>query len=93
MFDSQPEGLGQNKLVFTEGVVKEERAAAADQAVANKKQGNGHCCSFSRTRPAESVRTTSMMTMPMVPGRKKSESRRSGLYRTICSILISYNFV
>ena len=38
--------------------------------------------SFSRTKPAASVRLTSMMTRPMVPGRKKSESRRSGLKST-----------
>ena len=46
------------------------------------------CCSFSRTRPDESVSVTIMMTMPIVPGRKKSESRSCGVEEDLLSILI-----
>ena len=45
-------------------------------------------CSFSRTSPADSTSTTTMITMPMVPGRKKSESRSSALNRMISSTLM-----
>ena len=46
------------------------------------------CSSFSRTSPVDSARATSMRTMPIVPGRKKSESRSSGLKRMTSLILI-----
>src|SRR6266516_4502005 len=48
------------------------------------------CCSFSRTIPVARDRLTSMMTIPIVPGRKKSESRRCGLKRTVWSSLMGF---